>query len=1108
MSTSTTVPNQVPEPSLRLSDILDEEYNYIHGLTEKETGVSFELINFDKLLAKLADEQSYIRSTNSTEKNPVQDNWRSRPTNEQPIRCETPYSRFAVWLHEVPDRPLATEELVKQVLKGKATDPDLLVKEPWLMDVATRPYTRGLLKRYLERKAVKPANQPVAEISELNQLLLEDAFPDYIQPKDNTVLKRIFRKMLTSHQTALCLSGGGIRSATFALGLIQGLAQHNLLGRFSYLSTVSGGGYTGGWLSAWIHQAGIDQVTDKLKTNSNIPINTEADPIHHLRQFSNYLSPQLGLLSTDTWTLVATYFRNLLLIWLVILPFLAALAATPLVAISLASYTVDFSQPLSFWLIGFLLVLISGLTISAIRFVHAYIPAPEHFSDVQKTITDRPLQSAKDQAAFINYCLLPFSAAVLLLILVWKWFGTLNPNVPHWATEIHQSLFHDQVAGLTIWSKGGLYIMAGTAFTHIAGWLLARPSPKKTLLQLLMFLVITFIGGFAGFLLLLTAKLLHHSSINVYTCLGFPCFLLAIILTGYVFEGMISRFVADSRREWTARYNAWLLVVGLGWLFMTSIVLLGPALIANLKLQIAGLGLSSGVLTALLGSSTKTAGPGQGAGSRHGKGADTSLVGRLSAYSLPIAATLTLLILLVLLSLFDRLLVSLLADQLTAWFGATTLTRTLEAIAPLVVLVILFVIGYALASAIDTNRFSLHAMYRARLIRAYLGASRPQSVRQPDPFTGFDEGDNLPMGDLHRETGSAADGLTAKPEQKPPFHLINLALNLVSGQNLAWQERKAEAFSVSLLHAGAMGLGYRRTYPHKQKPNGLLSDTDAPGQDDGPYCYGGDRGITLGTAMTISGAAASPNMGYHSSPLIAFLMTMFNVRLGCWLGNPGPTGDRTFYQSKPALAVKPIWDELLGKTDDMNEYVYLSDGGHFENLGLYEMVLRRNRFIVVSDASCDEHCTLEDLGNAIRKIRIDLGIPIEFDPPFNVHSRSHKLPVGDGQYWALGRIRYSAVDSVPDREAANVDGVLLYIKPGIYGAEPRDVFNYAATQAAFPHESTADQFFSESQFESYRILGRYVAETIVQTFPKQAGIDLADLFNADGPQKLWRNGQP
>jgi hypothetical protein len=198
-----------------------------------------------------------------------------------------------------------------------------------------------------------------------------------------------------------------------------------------------------------------------------------------------------------------------------------------------------------------------------------------------------------------------------------------------------------------------------------------------------------------------------------------------------------------------------------------------------------------------------------------------------------------------------------------------------------------------MARYININTFSLHDMYRDRLIRAYLGASNPK--REASAFTGFASTDNIPMWRLD-------------PSIKP-LHVVNLTLNLVAGNRMAWQQRKAEAFTVTRFHCGARGLGYRPS--------------------DG---YGGPNGISLGTALTISGAAASPNMGYYSSPLVGFIMTLFNARLGAWLGNPGTPGKSTWQHEGPRSAVASLVKEAFGLTSDRSKYIYLSDGGHFENL--------------------------------------------------------------------------------------------------------------------------------------------------------------------------------
>jgi hypothetical protein len=363
--------------------------------------------------------------------------------------------------------------------------------------------------------------------------------------------------------------------------------------------------------------------------------------------------------------------------------------------------------------------------------------------------------------------------------------------------------------------------------------------------------------------------------------------------------------------------------------------------------------------------------------------------------------------------------------------------------------------------AININIFSLHGMYRMRLMRAFLGASNTR--RAPNHFTGFDDNDNLYEKDLPIGPGV-------------PIHLINATVNLVGTRKLAWRQRKAEGFTFSPLQCGGWRLGYVPTRH-----------------------YGRNGGLSLGTAMAISGAAFNPNMGYHSSPLVTLLMTLFNVRLGWWLPNPkykrGPITAkvcrwfgldmRQFMQKKaPRLALRPLLQEALGDTDDRSAYIELTDGGHFENLGLYEMVLRRCQYIIVVDAGADPKCQFEDLGNALRKIEIDLGIPITFPlgVPMKAGANSHN------PYCAMADVHYEYVDQV---ESAR-PGKLVYIKAAINGTEPPDVTQYARTHATFPHESTANQFFNEAQFESYRHLGHHAVRTILRQ-----GRDARDRGKAD-----------
>ena len=367
-----------------------------------------------------------------------------------------------------------------------------------------------------------------------------------------------------------------------------------------------------------------------------------------------------------------------------------------------------------------------------------------------------------------------------------------------------------------------------------------------------------------------------------------------------------------------------------------------------------------------------------------------------------------------------------------------------------VALIAVAIIGANASKFINVNRFSMHALYRNRLVRTFLGAT--QDPRDANPFTNFDEKDNPKMFELWEREEKGDPPMTPGSRYWRPFHVINIALNVTSSEkHLAWQERKAAPFVVTPLHSGSAIAGFR--------------DSEA---------YGGE--ISLGTAMAVSGAAASPNQGYNSSAPVAFLMSLLNVRLGWWLGNPGPAGDASYRHDGPRTAARSLLAELLGMTREDQEYVYLSDGGHFENLGIYEMVRRRCRLIVVSDAGCDPAFGFEDLGNAVRKIEIDLGVPIRFRTCADLKPRRPRGDLGVGHpYHAIGEIDYPAADG------GGKPGVILYIKPGYHGSEiTAGIRSYAIANHDFPHDSTANQWFGESQMESYRALGFEITDSLLR----------------------------
>jgi Patatin-like phospholipase len=826
--------------------------------------------------------------------------------------------------------------------------------------------------------------------------------------------------------SALCISGGGIRSATFALGAIQGLAEKGILTGIDYLSTVSGGGYIGSWLSAWKQRGGgLDKIVPALKPTAPFPPAGEPDPLQHLREYNNYLSPKLGIFSADTWTLAATVGRNMLLNWLVLIPLLMFVLLAPRLLLSLSMlgdhfynvYGVDWGHhtPLKYVLIG-----LADLTFAIAAFnTFRYLPGVGGKNHTE--------------AGFIKGCLVPIVGAALLFFLLEAWIT--GGDIRHGY-------------GTSLTYPG---VLAGVLAPAMVAWIIYFLAFFKSLRKRL-----GLVAGMTFAILLLglsTGALVWLLDSQVYPRIAWApsisfvptLLLLAFALPVTVFVGLTSQVLGDEDREWLSRAAAFLLLFILGWSGVCALGLLAPAWIFRLPLWersgLASAGGISGILTAIGGFILKDRSKAKG--SHADAKAPSSFV---STIILQLAAAAFVTVLLVCLALLTNWLLSVTGLVSGDW---TKYEQFLERTPPRWVLLagaIFLGFAWAMARFIDINKFSLHAMYRNRLIRAYIGASnRPEHTNQ---FIGFSQDDDIPMHEL-------------KPELRP-FHVVNTTLNLVSGKRLAWQQRKAEVFTVTPLHCGSWHLGFR---PSKE--------------------YGG--GVSLGTAMTLSGAAASPNMGYYSSPVIGFIMTLFNARLGAWLGNPGTPGKDTWRHEGPKSAMASIVRETFGLTNEAAQYVYLSDGGHFENLGLYAMIRRGCRHILVLDGAADGDFEFNDLGNALRKVRIDTKIDIQFDESWD-RLRERK------DRWAVGRICY--------RDAGKgEDGFLIYIKPMVRGSEPPDVVAYHAANPDFPHESTANQFFNESQTESYRMLGLHTVREMFEGWTPALGISgLAEQLRARGGQ--------
>jgi hypothetical protein len=879
---------------------------------------------------------------------------------------------------------------------------------------------------------------------------VRDGDQDGATQADSRRRMKFYRSLNETNRSALCLSGGGIRSATFCLGVIQALAAFDvksgtvradqghlgapedaLFGRFHYLSTVSGGGYIGSWLSAWRSYDDFRKVRNELIGRPDGP-DVEPPEVSWLRAYSNYLTPRVGIGSADAWTAVALYARNLLLNWLVILPVLC-LALFGLKFIATASVAVAREED-AWWLIGAIGLIGAASLIVAQAFTTRHRPVrrespPKPLKGVPPTASPNNIR----QRSFIERDLVwSVLSAIAFTIVFCSQAGTA------WVETNGRD-----VVLVTLAIVGAVIFAVG----WIAGWS-ARPSLKDFALWVASGLVYGALIGLGAYLFALLQPYAERTDfkLSLPIIFGIPWVLMSQLIAEMIFVGLVSyELDSDSDREWLGRAAGWISAVAIGWA-ITAFLSVG---IGNLAYQnsfhydlgryITALGGVSGIATALLGMSGKTS-----ATTDDNRQSWTTFVFNLL---LSIAGPVFVAALIVGASIALDLLM----------FG-DTLLHALHNPPPTPLTIVLYlVVGAAVALVVEViasknvniNRFSLHAVYRNRLVRGYLGAAR--QARNPDRFTGFDDSDNIHVQNLWPPQATC-DGQNTFGL----FHVLNIALNVVEAKRLAWQERKAEPFTVSPRHCGSALKGFRPSCEYAGKKAG---------------------GITLGTAMAISGAAVSPNMGYYSSPSISLLLAFFNVRLGWWLGNPGWQGNDSYATEGPDFAIKPLLQEAFGLTTDDKRYVYLSDGGHFEDLGLYEMVRRRCRFIVVVDAGEDVHLAFNDLGNAIRKIYIDLGVRIDFMGLQDLRNRPPRAGIDEPQhipYHAMGFIDYKAADG-----GGSSNGTILYIKPALHWTEPAGIASYAAAHSAFPHETTTDQWFTESQFESYRSLGFEITKDIL-----------------------------
>jgi len=915
----------------------------------------------------------------------------------------------------------------------------------------------------------------------------------------------------------MAISGGGIRSATFGLGVLEGLKElgaTGLLKYIDYLSTVSGGGYIGAWLSANCKRA-----ADRKAVNPDLPewLDKNADwknSIAYLRRYSNYLSPQIGFFSADTWSIAAIWIRNTLLVQVTVIlaiavalllprPLHSGFEQWPLVGYwrwtSVALFIIGVvgiagnqkrlnTERTVFFLQGknWKSSLAAGGTFLLAAWATGYLRDFDPF-------TNGPVDY---KAAFIIGLLLVLAGFFLqpvgVKLVSARWRGKNAPRQVNYTQGWVQALVvlpmmvTGYLVAAVLWNQsrdslnrlsglssfGGFFKEAweywplplSVAFASL--WLLSFCSIRSS--KDWKGLLVAFVAPIPSVLVLhalfCAIMLLLHGWAKDPAAGSWQAFVWAPALVLYAFAlaivmliGMMGRQSSESVREWWSRFGAWLGIYGVAWMVIAVAGVYGPrwaALILD-RHSWTGYSMAAGwlgttVAGLLAGKSDSTGAPDKDGQAKKTTAAQLMEVVAKAAPFVFIAGLLvgvsTCLHLIILMNSVD------VVPQIAELHSRHW--QNLTDSSPEVVLAVLggTIVGLLLMAArVDINEFSLNAFYRSRLIRCYLGATRYPGERSPQNFTGFDEKDDLCLAELGG-TGERPPG---------PLHLINCALNLGGSSDLALHTRHSASFTLSPY---ATGSAYLTSEPSGARtPMGYRRTAVYGGKDGQP---------TLGQAISVSGAAASPNMGYHTSPVVAFLLTVFNVRLGWWFPNPRMSGTES---PSPWFSLRYLFKELFGGADDKSKFLMVSDGGHFENLAAYELIKRKCRVVIISDGECDPQLHFEGLGTLIRVCDVDFGTRIILDVSA---LRRDATSNWSSNRCAVGRIVYGG--GVPD-------GVLIYLKASMTGREDTAVLQYRASHPLFPHESTGDQFYGEDQFESYRQLGREIARKTFEPVVSESG---------------------
>lgn len=770
-------------------------------------------------------------------------------------------------------------------------------------------------------------------------------------PRNATSLKNSFTT--DNDLVGLACSGGGIRSASFCLGVIQHLINHKLFSKIDYLSTVSGGGYIGSCVSALAKDDAdnLHLLTDKIGRN-------EPDALNHIRNYSEYLRAGGFMNGLRTPILFVEGVLRSILTFFPLVIFAVFITELFLEMIGHFSAEIQFFFPL---LLG-ILPLIGG-----------FILRPFY--------KDKLNWQGRDSAdgRLVIYAVIALSALVMIPLLHFL-RNIVGYNATTLLVDIN-NFVKTQANTIAITAVALVFALAA-AYIKLRGKLILIIS--SLLAPVLLVLIYLFfciqavnspfsyyqadkvgakiglenLGNASNFLDYYDQNIAHQPYVfDPVIAQELQARLVPIIQSKYIETAGCAVTAYDSNSvHFTCPPTQWT------HLFTTEKQAQIDVVIAN--------ELSLGFMLRQLGWDKLA-----------------------SALHLPANKTM------------------LRVNQLQLSRGHAEWW--------------IYLMGLAVwlynVMCISINRFSLHPFYRDRLSRTFLVSQQDKKLVHVD---------KLKMSELNG-AGSTA-----------PYHIINTTLNLQGSSNPQLRSRRSIPFVLTKHYCGSDFTGYCPTTAMETA----------------------DKHFNLGTAVAISAAAVSPNMGVGTINPLRFLLTLLNLRLNYWLPNPGKfsqKGSKYNFRFRPP-GLPYLIREAFGLASERTPYINCSDGGHLENLGVYELLKRQCKSIICIDAEADPTLTFAGLITLQRYAAIDFGINIKLDVsairPVNGLSRAN---------FSEGIIEYSNGEI----------GRLLYLKLSFTGNEPEYLHYYRNLNPAYPHESTSDQYFEETQFEVYRALGSFVAHS-------------------------------